>query len=58
MTDAKSFVVQAKTYFGLLPGQTLRGFSAEIKALTHEDKVELAGLLTAAGHPTIIPVQK
>lgn len=53
----KSFAVNAKKFFGYRPGQGLKDFSDELKALSLEDKRELAQLLTDAGMPTIIPVK-
>ena len=35
-------VVAIKAYFGLLPGQTLSQFAAELKALSEDEKDELA----------------
>ena len=40
------FAVACKKFFGMKPDQTLAEFSAEIKALTAEDRTELAGLLS------------
>jgi hypothetical protein len=39
------FIAALKTYFGMLPNQTLQDFSKEIKNLTIEDKKELHHLL-------------
>lgn len=49
--EPKSFIVQAKEFFGLKPSQTLQEFSTEIKALTEKDKAELSEMLTKAGYP-------
>lgn len=38
----KGVTILLKTYFGLKPGQDLRGFTDELKALTTEEKLELA----------------
>ena len=43
---AIKFVVACRKFFGMKPGQTLLEFSHELKALTEEDKKELAGLLS------------
>lgn len=43
----KTFTVAAKEFFGLKDGQKLTGFASELKALTHEDKLEMAPLLGA-----------
>jgi hypothetical protein len=43
------FVKAVKEFFGLLPGQTLLQFGAELKALTYEDKQEIAQGLRAIG---------
>ncbi len=40
-----SFAVAAKKFFGLLPDQKVGGFISEIKALTVQDRKELAPLL-------------
>lgn len=39
-TESEAAVI--RSYFGFQPGQNLTGFMAEIKALTPEDKTELA----------------
>ena len=57
-----SFIVAAKEYFGLRPsggdgkGQDLRGFAAELKSFSHQDRADVAyglftaGALTEAGY--------
>jgi hypothetical protein len=50
-----TFAASCKKYFGLHEGQSLKEFSAELKCLTYEDKVEIADLLTAEGFPTDHP---
>jgi DNA-directed RNA polymerase specialized sigma24 family protein len=56
MTHAKkSFAVQMKEFFGLLPGQSISSFARELKALTEADKAELAALLSVAGYPCDLP---
>ena len=42
----KAFAAACKEFFGYRPGQGLREFALEIKALTPEDRVELAALLS------------
>ena len=44
-----SFVKAMKDYFGLLPGQTVLQFGAELKALSYMDKCEFANGLRALG---------
>lgn len=38
----KSFIAACKDFFGFKPGQTLTEFGNEIKALSYEEKVDLA----------------
>jgi len=38
----KTFVLAMKDFFGVKPGETIRDFAAELKALTYEDKMEFA----------------
>lgn len=45
----QSFISACKAYFGLKPDQKLSEFGDEIKALSHEDKMELAEGLRQAG---------
>lgn len=50
MTDKRpSFTQACRTFFGFQPDQKLSGFAAEIKALSHKDKVEIADGLRKAG---------
>jgi hypothetical protein len=44
-----SFVKAMKDYFGLLPGQTVLQFGAELKALSFEEKCEFANGLRGVG---------
>jgi hypothetical protein len=37
-----------KDFFGYLPGQDLKGFAAELKTLSNEEKAELATLAAQA----------
>ncbi len=55
-TAKKSFVVQMRDYFGFRPGEGIREFSCEVKALSQADKVEFAAMLTDAGFPCEVPV--
>ena len=43
-----SFVMAARKYFGQKTGQTLAEFSAELKLLTDQDKLDLAPMLSKA----------
>lgn len=40
------FVTACSKYFGKLPGQTTSEFAKELRALTPEDKADLAPLLS------------
>lgn len=51
----KSFTGQMKSYFGLKQNQTIGEFAAELKAISHKDKVEFCEMLNAAGYPTEEP---
>lgn len=44
MAREMSQIMVLKEYFGYRPGEGLKEFSAEVKALTPEDKTELAEL--------------
>lgn len=44
-----TFIVAAREFFGLLPGQTLADFSKEIKALTVNDRTELVEMFKTVG---------
>lgn len=43
------FVKAMKEVFGLLPGQTITQFGAELKALSYEEKFDFANGLRALG---------
>lgn len=45
-----SFTTAMKQYFGLKDGQTIGEFASELKALTHEAKMEFHAMLNAAGY--------
>jgi hypothetical protein len=46
LTTRMSFVTVCHTYFGRKPGQSLGEFGAELKALSPQDRRELAPLLS------------
>ena len=46
---ARSFTDACKEFFGYKPGQTLTEFGAELKALSHEEKLDIAAGLRAVG---------
>lgn len=50
----RSFVVQCKEFFGMKPGQQLKEFNDELKALTPQDRIDLSTMLTDAGYPVIV----
>lgn len=52
----KSFVNAAKEFFGFKPGQGLREFGAELKALTFNDKMELAAGMRNIGIDCADPI--
>jgi hypothetical protein len=55
---AKPFIVAAKTYFGLKPGQTLTEFKAECDQLTVKDCEDLLpGLAAAIGEDVGMPAR-
>jgi hypothetical protein len=43
------FVKAMKDYFGLLPGQPVLQFGAELRALSHEDRLDFANRLHSLG---------
>jgi len=45
-----TFMMACRDYFGLHPGQTNMAFAEEIKALTPDDKTEIAAGLQANGY--------
>ena len=51
MDDMKqmTFIQACRTFFGMLPGETLQQFVAEMRALTPEDKAELVILFRNVG---------
>jgi len=49
MSQKIGFVKAMKDYFGLLPGQTVLQFGAELRALSHEEKLEFAKGLRSLG---------
>ena len=53
----KSFAGACREFFGMQPGQKIADFGAELKSLTHEDKVELAeGMRASTGWNISDPV--
>lgn len=52
MEQEKSFVTRCKSFFGLLPGQTLGGFAHELGELSNQDKIELVDMFNEIGLPT------
>lgn len=61
MSGPKAFGAACASYFGRHPNQTIAQFSAELKALTHADKLEIAEGMRKNGvdclDPTEIQVQ-
>ena len=51
------YVKAMKDYFGLLPGQTVMQFGVELKALTHEEKLDFARGLRSTGIDCTDPEQ-
>jgi hypothetical protein len=51
------FVKAMKDYFGLLPGQTILQFGAELKALAYEEKLSFAQALRSIGVSCADPAQ-
>ena len=46
---AQGFAIRAKQFFGLKPDQKMSEFVGELKALTPEDRAEIAACLNAIG---------
>lgn len=53
----KSFIAACKDFFGFKPGQTLTEFGNEIKALSHEEKMDLADGMRKIGIDCADPLQ-
>jgi hypothetical protein len=51
------FVKAMKDYFGVLPGQTVMPFGAELKALSYEEKLDFAQGLCSIGIDCAAPDQ-
>jgi hypothetical protein len=51
------FVKAMKDFFGLLSGQTIQQFGAELKALSYEEKLEFALGLRGIGIDCTFPEQ-
>ncbi len=45
----KGFLTACKDYFGFLPGQNLKGFADEMRALSNEFKAEIFAYFQKAG---------
>ena len=54
----KSFTAVCREFFGFKEGQTLTEFGAELKTLTHADKLEIAEGLRAIGYDVAEVVEK
>lgn len=50
-----SSIMVLKEYFGYRPGEGLKDFAAEVKALSDADKLELATLAAAELGVTLLP---
>jgi len=50
----ESFVTAMRQHFGLLPGQTLTQFGAELKALSSEDRAYFVEQFRAIGIEIIV----
>lgn len=57
MSQKMTFTAACRQFFGFLPGQGLSQFAAELKALTHEDKQQLAAGLREVGLDCADPVE-
>jgi hypothetical protein len=53
-----SFVKAMKDFFGLLPGQTVLQFGAEIRALSYEEKLDFVQGLRSLGINCADPDQR
>ena len=51
------FVKAMKDYFGPLPGQSIMQFGAELRALSHEEKLDFAQGLRSIGIDCADPEQ-
>jgi hypothetical protein len=49
--EKKAFSAQMRNYFGFRPGEGLKEFAAELRALSHDDKVAFAEMLNEVGFP-------
>jgi selenocysteine lyase/cysteine desulfurase len=45
-----TFMQACRDYFGLLPGQAAMDFMKEMKALTDQDRQEIANMLNGQGY--------
>lgn len=54
---SKSFAGACREFFGMHPGQKIAEFGAELKSLTHADKVELVeGMRASTGWSISDPI--
>lgn len=54
---SKSFAGACREFFGMHPGQKIAEFGAELKSLTHADKMQLAeGMRASTGWPISDPL--
>ena len=54
---SKSFAGACREFFGMHPGQKIAEFGAELKSLTHADKMELAeGMRSSTGWAISDPI--
>ena len=57
MAEKRALTAQLKDFFGYRPGTGLKEFSAELKALTYQDKVDFAKMFNDYGLPTEEPAK-
>lgn len=50
-----SFATACLKFFGMLPGQNLSGFQAELKTLTDKDRAELTAMFATVGYKIVKP---
>lgn len=44
-----TFIAAMRTFFGMMPGQTLQQFAAEVRELTAKDREDFIGMLRTVG---------
>ena len=52
-SKSRTFIGACRDFFGPKPGQPLKEFAEEVKALTQTDRAELKALFEAAGYTII-----